>query len=207
MRQRNKYRYCIGSATIRFIAACACLLAIAAAPAFVSRACASSVSEADASELEPGEFLWDPSRAPDGPMTVIVNLRNQRAYVYRDGVRIGISTISSGKRGHETPTGTFAVLEKQRFHRSNKYDDAPMPYMQRLTWGGLALHGGHVRAHPASHGCVRLPPDFAAALFRESTLGMKVIITDQEPGDEDTLLSSGENARTESPCCEGDRSP
>lgn len=103
---------------------------------------------------------------------MVVNLRDQRATVYRAGVEIGVTTISSGKPGYRTPTGTFTVLEKERHHHSNKYDDAPMPYMQRLSWSGLALHAGAVRPRPASHGCVRLPYGFAAALYKEATRGM-----------------------------------
>ncbi|HEY9139021.1 MAG TPA: L,D-transpeptidase family protein, partial [Terriglobus sp.] len=86
--------------------------------------------------LKPGQFLWAPSLAPSGPILAIVSLSLQRCYVYRNGVLIAISTLSSGKKGHETPTGVFTVLQKQVMHHSNLYDNAPMPYMQRLTWGG-----------------------------------------------------------------------
>jgi lipoprotein-anchoring transpeptidase ErfK/SrfK len=129
-------------------------------------------------------------------MMMVIDLHTQRAEVYRDGVRIGVSTVSTGKPGHRTPTGTYTVLEKQRFHRSSRYNNAPMPYMQRLTWYGIALHGGHLPGRPASHGCVRLPHAFAEALFWESTIGMKVIITDQAPGKENVTLSSTLNPRT-----------
>src|SRR5438105_16366 len=149
-----------------------------------------------------GGYRWEPSIAPDGPMDMVINLGAQRAFVYRDGMLIGISTISSGKRGYETPTGTFTVVEKQKDHHSNKYDDAPMPYMQRLSWDGLALHGGHPRGYPASHGCIRLPMGFAAALFKEETRGMQVVITGHAPGKQDTMMASRQNARTNSPCCE-----
>lgn len=201
MRQGKNYRFCIARATAALPAiACLCFFAIAPAPA------RANASLADASELEPGEYRWDPSLAPSGPMRMVINLRDQRAYVYRDGVQIGVTTISTGKPGYETPTGTFTVLEKEKVHHSNKYDDAPMPYMQRLTWSGLALHGGAVRAYPASHGCVRLPHGFAAALYKETTRGMKVVITNQKPGEEAILASSRENAPANSPCCETDDS-
>src|SRR5207302_1033282 len=85
------------------------------------------------------------------------------------------------------------------------YDDAPMPYMQRLSWSGLALHAGHARGYPSSHGCIRLPTGFAAALFKEETRGMTVVITGHAPGKEQTLMASRQNARTNSPCCEADR--
>ncbi|HSC19836.1 MAG TPA: L,D-transpeptidase family protein [Rhizomicrobium sp.] len=112
-------------------------------------------------------------------MSMIVNLHTQRAYIYRDGEMIATTPVSSGKRGHRTPTGTFRVLAKQKFHRSKKYDNAPMPFMQRLTWSGIALHAGHVPGYPASHGCIRLPSSFARWLYGEPTMGMKVTITDQ----------------------------
>jgi hypothetical protein len=180
-----------------------CLLVIGTAlGCFVTGANASSVADADAGELQPGQYLWNPSLARSGPMTMLVNLRAQRAYVYRDGVRIGVTTISSGKPGYETPTGTFTVLEKERDHHSNKYDDAPMPYMERLTWTGLALHGGHVRAHPSSHGCIRLPLSFAAALYTETTRGMKVTITNGSAGDENVTIAGRGTARPKSRCCE-----
>ena len=116
-------------------------------------------------------------------MSMLVNLHTQRAYVYRDGEIIATTSVSSGKRGHRTPTGTFRVLAKQKFHRSKKYDNAPMPFMQRLTWSGVALHAGHVPGYPASHGCIRMPPGFARWLYGEPTMGMKVTITDQsQPG-------------------------
>src|SRR3546814_12301464 len=84
-----------------------------------------------------------------------------------NGVLIGISTISSGTAGHETPTGIFTILQKKVDHKSNLYDDAPMPYMQRLTWSGIAMHAGNLPGYPASHGCIRLPLDFAERLYGE----------------------------------------
>jgi hypothetical protein len=171
------------------------------APVFASGANASTLVQADASELAPGDYRWDPSIAPDGAMTMEIDLESQRAFVYRDGMLIGMSTISSGKPGYETPAGTFTVLEKQKDHRSSKYDDAPMPYMQRLDWSGLALHAGHVRGHPASHGCVRLPMGFAKALYDEPTRGMKVVITGHAPGKEETVMASRQNARPNPQCC------
>jgi len=165
------------------------LIVAACMPAAHSVAQDFSLHEADADNLATGHFAWDPQLAPSGPMHMVVNLGEQRAFVYRDDVLIGISTISSGKPGHQTPTGTFTVLEKRKFHRSNEYDDAPMPYMQRLTWKGLAMHAGHVADHPDSHGCVRLPRRFAQALFKATSVGMQVTITDQEP-DEETSTAS-----------------
>ena len=128
--------------------------------------------------LEPGEFLWNPEVAPDGPVVVIVSLPEQRLHVYRNGLRIAVSTISSGKPGHSTPTGVFPILQKRVEHYSNLYDDAPMPYMQRLTWGGVALHAGRNPGYPASHGCIRLPHEFAQLLYDVTSHGTTVVVAD-----------------------------
>ncbi len=127
-------------------------------------------------ELEPGAFVWHPERAPAGPVAVVVSIPDQRVYVYRNGVRIGVSTCSTGKPGHETPTGVFTILEKDKHHRSSTYNNAPMPNMNRLTWSGIALHAGNLPGYPASHGCVRLPLAFSERLFSVTTVGTPVII-------------------------------
>jgi hypothetical protein len=148
----------------------------------VPRETTTKATETDAGRLKPGQFAWSPELAPSGPMTIVANLATQRAHIYRNGVQIGVTTISSGRPGYETPTGVFTILQKARIHRSRKYDDAPMPFMQRLTWGGIALHGGRVRARPASHGCVRLPMDFSEILFKETRTGKTtVILTEGSP--------------------------
>ena len=129
-------------------------------------------------ELKAGSYLWAPRIAPQGPVTVIVSLATQRAYAYRNGVPIGVSTVSTGAPGHETPTGIFVILQKAVVHKSNKYSDAPMPFMQRLTWDGIAMHAGKLPGYPASHGCIRLPAAFAKLLFGITRLGLTVVITD-----------------------------
>jgi hypothetical protein len=113
-----------------------------------------------------------------------VSLPEQLAYVYRNGVIIGASTVSTGKKGHETPTGVFTILQKNQDHYSNLYHNAPMPYMQRLTWSGVALHAGRLPGYPASHGCVRMPYEFAQKLYAETTTGLTVVVSDkaQFPG-------------------------
>ena len=126
--------------------------------------------------LKPGEWVWAPRVAPRGPVLVYVDLGRQLASVYRNGVRMGVSTISSGKPGYETPNGVFTILEKDKDHRSRTYDNAPMPYQQRLTWKGVALHAGNLPGYPASHGCVRLPMDFAKLLFATTSMGGTVVI-------------------------------
>lgn len=125
-------------------------------------------------------YFWHPEIAPAGPVVVVVSLDEQSIYVYRNGVAIGVGPISSGKRGYETPPGVYSILQKEREHRSNLYDDAPMPYMQRLTWDGIALHGGVVPGHPASHGCVRLPLAFAEKLYTVTQRGGIVVVSDSK---------------------------
>ena len=129
--------------------------------------------------LKPGQYVWAPDVAPAGPMLLIVNLRTQRALVYRNGIPIAATTVSTGRPGRETPTGVFTILQKHVEHYSTKYDNAPMPYMERLTWQGIALHAGQLPGYPASHGCIRLPRDFARLLYGVTTLGMTVVVTDQ----------------------------
>ena len=133
-------------------------------------------------KLKPGQYVWAPKIAPEGPMLLIVNLPAQRAIVFRNGVPIAASTVSTGRPGHSTPTGVFTVLQKHAEHYSSKYNSAPMPYMQRLTWYGVALHAGNLPGYPASHGCIRLPLAFAKLLYGVSSMGMTVVITDQPTG-------------------------
>lgn len=128
--------------------------------------------------LKPGEYRWWPELAPEGPVAMVVSLPEQRVSVYRNGVRIGVSTISSGKRGFETRTGVFPIIERERDHHSNLYDDAPMPFMLRLTYSGTALHAGKLPGYPASHGCIRLPAAFAEKLFDASRRGTVVVVAD-----------------------------
>src|SRR5262245_1371806 len=116
-------------------------------------------------ELKAGQFEWLPERSPSGPLAIIVSLTKQRVYVYRNGIKIGVSTCSTGKNDYDTPTGVFTILQKEEEHYSKTYDDAPMPMMQRLTWDGIALHAGKLPGYPASHGCVRLPKAFAEKLY------------------------------------------
>lgn len=136
----------------------------------------------DATHLAPGQYVWHPEVAPVGPVVVVISLDEQRAYVYRNGIAIGLSTISSGRDGYETPTGVFTVLQKAREHYSNKYDDAPMPFMVRLTWDGVSLHAGSQPGHRASHGCIRLPATFAEKLFDITQRGQTVVIASGEVG-------------------------
>src|SRR5262245_47389886 len=113
-----------------------------------------------AGTLKPGEYWWNSQLSPSGPVVVLVSIPQQSMHVYRNGILIGRSTVSTGSKGHATPGGVFSILEKKQTHHSKKYNDAPMPYMQRLTWSGIAMHSGQLPGYPASHGCVRLPYDF-----------------------------------------------
>lgn len=126
--------------------------------------------------LHPGQYVWAPQIAPEGPMLMIVNLKTQRAVLYRNGIPIGATTVSTGRPGRETPTGVFTILQKQIVHHSSKYDNSPKPYMERLTWAGVALHAGHLPGYPASHGCIRMPSGFAKLLYGTTALGMTVVI-------------------------------
>jgi len=129
-------------------------------------------------QLKNGEFVWAPEASPEGPALVVVNLKTQKLVIFRNGVPIGASTVSSGSPGHETPTGVFTILQKREEHYSSTYNNAPMPNMQRLTQRGIALHAGKLPGYPASHGCIRLPHKFSELLFGATSLGMTVVITD-----------------------------
>ncbi|MCV0424260.1 MAG: L,D-transpeptidase family protein [Roseibium sp.] len=115
--------------------------------------------------------------ATEPPLHMLVSLNEQNIKVYRGLDLIETSPISSGMRGHSTPTGVFSILEKRRKHFSNLYDNAPMPFMQRLTWSGIALHVGRLPGYPASHGCIRLPRPFAKSLYSMTNRGMHVVVT------------------------------
>jgi hypothetical protein len=151
--------------------------------------------------LKPGDYVWHPEVSPAGPVVAFVSLPDQMLSVYRNGVQIGRSTVSTGKPGKITPTGVFTVLQKKVRHESSIYKGAKMPHMQRLTWTGIALHAGHLPGYPASAGCVRLPVDFAEKLYTVTALGTTVIIADNrsapshftQPG----LLFSGKNGATQ----------
>src|SRR6202035_5604230 len=154
-----------------------------------------------AATLKAGDYVWHPEVSPAGPVVVLVSLPDQILYVYRNGIRIGRSTVSSGKPGKQTPTGVFTVLQKKVRHESSIYKGAQMPHMQRLTWTGIAMHAGYLPGYPASAGCVRLPVDFAEKLYSVTGIGTTVIIADNrsapsqstQPG----LLFSGKTGATQ----------
>ncbi len=120
-------------------------------------------------------------RGASGGLRVVVSIPQQRAYVFEGGRLLESSRVSTGRRGHETPLGTFRIMEKKLKHRSNRYANAPMPYMQRLTSYGIALHAGHLPGYPASHGCIRLPWGFARRLYDMTDSGTVVTVTNRRP--------------------------
>lgn len=144
-------------------------------------------------DLEAGDYVWWPQRSASGPVVIAVSLADQLAHVYRNDTLVGISTISTGRPGYRTPVGVYTILQKRKRHFSNLYENAPMPFMQRLTWDGIALHGGDLPGYPASHGCIRLPHEFARLLYGETTFDTVVVVSDApttSPEDEGGLVLS-----------------
>lgn len=155
------------------------LALLAATPALaedVGAATSATLSQA-AATLSPGRYLWEDDAAL-GPVTVRVSIPDQRLYVYRGDTLVAVSTVSTGKDGKETPVGVFNILQKKEMNRSTLYDGAPMPFMQRLTWDGIAIHAGKNPGFPASHGCIRVPTEFAKKLYAATALGATVEVSD-----------------------------
>jgi hypothetical protein len=147
---------------------------------FIAATAAGSHARAASPRKERAAAVSAASRPGGAPIMAIVSLRSQGITVYDTAGWIMRAPVSSGQSGRETPAGVFSVLQKDADHHSNLYDDAWMPHMHRLTWSGIALHGGPLPGYAASHGCVRLPYDFASRLFDVTKVGMRVIIS---PGD------------------------
>src|SRR6266516_1525418 len=137
--------------------------------------------------LKTGQYVWEPERAPEGPLLIVASITEQVAYVYRNGIRIARSSVSTGRPGHRTPTGVFTILEKEVHHTSSIYKGAEMPYMERVTWGRIALHAGDLPGYPDSHGCVRLPLEFLKLLFGVTMKGATVIIADTHSAPAETV--------------------
>lgn len=166
----------------------AAAFALAAAAPLARAQARSQRKRRSAYPIAPGRSFWLPELSPAGPVVAVVNLYTQHAQIYRNGIAIGYTSVSTGKRGYGTPTGRFQVLEKRRFHRSSTYGNAPMPWMVRLTWSGIAFHSGALPGFPASHGCIRLPASFAPQLFGALSLGDTVAVLNQ-PADAFTTLA------------------
>jgi lipoprotein-anchoring transpeptidase ErfK/SrfK len=126
--------------------------------------------------LKPGEYVWAAALPAEGDPRIVVDLLTQMTYVYRGDKLVGAASMSSAKTGHVTPYGYWTILEKRPFYRSKKYDNAPMPWMQRIDEYGIAFHGGVNPGYPASHGCMRLPMKFAEKLYGVTKVGTKVVI-------------------------------
>ena len=127
--------------------------------------------------LGPGDYVWDTDEVPAGPTRIVVDLAKRRLYVYRAGVEIGRSYIVIGPPEQPTPTGRFPILQKHADHYSSTYGGAPMPYMLRLTWGGVAIHGSAVEEDWVTHGCIGVPTAFARILYAHAKVGDQVIVT------------------------------
>ena len=138
-------------------------------------------------KLKPGEYVWEPELSPEGPVVILVSLPEQMAHVYRNGIEIGVTTVSTGRKGHLTPTGVFVILQKDKHHHSSIYNNASMPNTERLTWGGICLHAGGLPGYPSSHGCVHLPLEFSAKLFEVTHLSTPVIIADETSAPADVV--------------------
>jgi len=143
-----------------------------------SALCEIATLEATDQEYDPSSFSWHPERSTNGPVMVRVHLKSQTANVYRNGIEIGNCIVATGRKGHETPTGTFQILQKDADHHSSTYNNASMPYTERLTWSGVALHAGNLPGYPSSHGCIHLPYEFSKKLFEITSVGGTVIISD-----------------------------
>jgi len=117
---------------------------------------------------------------PKGPLQIVVSIGTQKVTLFSNGVRVAQGPVSTGVPGRPTPTGVFSIIEKDRYHHSNLYSNAPMPYMQRITWSGVALHEGVLPGYPASHGCIRMSHDFAQKLWPITDLGVRVIVAHHE---------------------------
>ena len=183
---------CDGSSPVKALYSFLGLIALTAATAAASQSLIGNPAlDEAAATLRPGQFVLDDDRAVPGfrsmgfptssPVTIAVSIELQRLYVYRGNELVAVSTVSTGRPGHRTPLGDFTILQKRRWHRSNIYSNAPMPFMQRLTWGGIAIHAGHNPGFPASHGCIRVPLSFAQALFEMTAMGEAVSVDGYPP--------------------------
>ena len=123
------------------------------------------------------KYKWHPEDSTSGPVLIVVDLDAQEALVYRNGIEIAKTPVSTGKPGHRTPTGIFQILNKDAHHHSSTYNNASMPFSERLTWSGIALHAGGLPGYPSSHGCIHLPYSFAKKLFTVTHKGSTVVIT------------------------------
>jgi hypothetical protein len=157
-------------------------------PGFSALAMEKGIQEPpDSASLKPDQYIWNPQASPGGPVGIIVDLTNQTLYVYRGGKRIGRCAVSTGIKSHPTLPGTYTILTKNLTYHSEKYHEASMPFMERLTWGGMAIHGGNNPGEPSSHGCIHVPLDFARKLYGITQKGDTVLVSDLEAAPGDTV--------------------
>ncbi len=130
--------------------------------------------------LKPDPAKDPNSSMPKGPLQIVVSIADQHVTLYSNGIHVAQSPVSTGVQGRPTPTGVFSIIQKDRFHHSNLYSNAPMPFMERITWSGVALHEGPLPGYPASHGCIRMTHEFAARLWSITRLGVRVIVARNE---------------------------
>jgi hypothetical protein len=157
------------------VAALAVALAFLAGPTDAAPGHAKTHRHGGAAKHVPAE------KPPSGPLTIVVSIGSQHVSLYADGAFVGRGPVSTGMHGHPTPVGIFTVIQKDRYHRSNIYSAAPMPFMQRITWSGVAIHQGVLPGYPASHGCIRTSADFAVRLWGITKLGARVIVARSDP--------------------------
>ena len=176
---KDAERVMVRSGSKRALAACsgaAFTIASGGAWSFISSPAAAGPDNRPAqaqNRVAPKQSLTDPTK---GPLQIIISVDQQRLHLYRDGVHLADVPVATGVADHPTPLGIFSVVQKSRDHRSNIYSQAPMPFMQRITWSGVALHEGVSLGHPASHGCVRMSHDFAVRLWAMTKLDARVVI-------------------------------
>jgi len=175
---------------LALLGTCTLAMTVAASPAAALETYAAKMEASDAASqaridmleafgpkfLKPGQYLWRDVPESAGPDRVVISLSDQLAYLYRGDTLMAVATISTGRDDKPSPTGIFSVLDKRPFYRSKKYDNAPMPWMQRIDQYGIALHGGFNPGYPASHGCIRLPLAFAKKLYSVTDVGTPVYI-------------------------------
>jgi L,D-transpeptidase catalytic domain len=155
------------------------ILASGVALSFIAGFVSSADAARTAKKREPAKLPF--GELPKGPLQMVVSIGGQHVTLYANGQRIEQAKVSTGTPGHPTPLGVFSVIEKDRYHRSNLYDSAPMFYMHRLTWSGVAMHEGILPGYAASHGCIRMPTGFVSRLWQISKLGVRVVIARNDP--------------------------
>jgi hypothetical protein len=165
-------------ASVAFAFVAGALMAGLATPAVAAAAPskASAKSKPEAKDL---------AEIPKGPLQIVVSIAHQHVTLYSNGTRVAQTPVSTGMPGKPTPTGVFSIIQKDRFHHSNLYSNAPMPYMERITWSGVALHEGPLPGYAASHGCIRMTHDFALRLWGITKLGVRVIVSRTDVAPED----------------------